>query len=325
MPSLIAFIIPIIISATIVTVIVVSQRLGHLYGKARIHQEDRQIKLTNPYQYYKELPNSFGIGVTSLLVDAKIEDEKDIIAAILDLSAQKYLHLAKHSDHYVIRLLPDPPKIPLSNEAYILNLIRKRQLQNIDYQIWYEFCVADGIELGLFHPSKPLSHSTTPKQPSEHSTIFNIIFYLITGLMVINIVLAPFFSFAPFAFIGTVILLGLCFLFRYLYLVVARLGRASKHAFQESYKRTLERRLKRTKKGTEELQKLYAFRAFLDQFHTFVDKDPEAVVIWSRYLSYAQVFGIAPKIMQSGHSELIDNADFRIDNIDNITTQNISY
>ena len=86
----------------------------------------------------------------------------------------------------------------------------------------------------------------------------------------------------------------------------------------------LERHLERTDQGVIELQKLYSFKAFLAQFNTFVDKDPEAVILWERYLSYAQVFGLAQEIMRSGYSQLIDNAAFKIDDINNITLFNIS-
>ena len=68
---------------------------------------------------------------------------------------------------------------------------------------------------------------------------------------------------------------------------------------------------------------LYSFKKFLDEFGSFVDKNPESVILWDRYLSYAQVFGLTKKIMSTGYKELIENSSFNIDNIDNISLQNI--
>ena len=47
------------------------------------------------------------------------------------------------------------------------------------------------------------------------------------------------------------------------------------------------------------------------------------MVLWDRYLSYAQVFGLTKELMDSGYKELVENASFIIDNIENINMQNI--
>ena len=41
------------------------------------------------------------------------------------------------------------------------------------------------------------------------------------------------------------------------------------------------------------------------------------------YLSYAQVFGLADKILETGYYKLIKNSSFDIDNIDSIKLSNI--
>ena len=53
------------------------------------------------------------------------------------------------------------------------------------------------------------------------------------------------------------------------------------------------------------------------------NKNVEEVVIWDRYLSYAQVFGLTKEIMKSGYNQLVDNSSFKIDNIENINLDNI--
>lgn len=292
--------------------------IGSSRAKRRVRQETAAIQDANPYRYYKELPNAFGIGVTSLLFDSTLENEKDIVAALLDLCAQNYLHLSKHSDHYVIRLLPTPDKTPLSNEAYLLNLIRKNRLQHIDYQRWYDLCLADGINLGLYQPTQLPDPNKRPRKTSFSRTtkIF------LTIAVIIGIIGVIFFSAFNPLFAGTS--LPYSYLFAMIRIpfflliaspVIARLFtviydflQIGKTYTAISYKNTLEKHLTKTEKGIAELQKLYAFKNFLAQFSTFVDKDPEAVILWDRYLSYAQVFGLADELMKSGYHQLIDNA-----------------
>ncbi len=284
----------------------------------QIKTEEQATTVISPYKFYRKLPNPYGIGVASLLCNSKIENEKDIVAVILDLCAQKYLHLSKHSDHYVIRVQPNPGKTPLANEAYILELIRKNQIAEIDYQRWYNLCVEDGVELSLYRPRKA-------KQLPQAGKIQNRVpFFLFIAIgaflagMIVRI-------FLPDAEVPTGILAIILFLavialsVNYLYVLFSGLKRISRTSAHINYKIALENQLRRTPKGTEELQKLYAFKNFLAQFNTFVDKNPESVVLWNRYLSYAQVFGLAKELMQSGYQQLIDNATFQIDNIDNIS------
>ena len=90
-----------------------------------------------------------------------------------------------------------------------------------------------------------------------------------------------------------------------------------------TYDITLNNHLTRTDKGIIELQKLISFQNFLSDFGNFVDKHPEEVVLWDRYLPYAQVFGLTKEIMNSGYKQLVDNSSFQIDDIDNITIYNI--
>ena len=76
--------------------------LGIIKGKRQVAKENKYIKKTNPYIYYRELPNNFGIGITSLLIDSTIENYKDIVAVILDLCAKKYIRIIKQDDKYII-------------------------------------------------------------------------------------------------------------------------------------------------------------------------------------------------------------------------------
>lgn len=323
----------ILITGSILCLLIIAP-IGHFIGKQRakyqIHREDKAIQNNNPYQYYKELPNQFGVGVASLLGNSTIENEKDIIAALLDLCAQGYLHLSKHSDHYVIYPVQNPARTPLSNEAYLLQLIHQNNLKNIDFHKWYQLCVQDGVNLGLFHKIKLPKEKPTrrSKHHSDRSAKIVMSLFALGFIIVIIVSLLASSDILPKDIVN--IMLGCVFGAMALYAIVIGLGSifsAIRELFQAtnsvSYKDTLEKHLHRTPTGITELQKLLAFRAFLAQFNTFVDKDPEAVILWDRYISYAQVFGLAQELMRSGYSQLVDNAAFKIDDINNITFHNL--
>lgn len=310
--------------------------MGKIRAKHRLAQLNQQVKLTNPYQYYKELPNHFGIGIATLLSNSTIENEKDIIAAILDLCAQGYLHLSKHSDHYVIRPLPLlAGQAPLRNEAYLLDLINQNKLSQLDYYKWYQLCVQDGVEAGLFtsikFPASP-KLSKAERRKAKKATvarselfgrIYGGVFAVICVLFIISAITQSELI-AQIALGLFIALIFLVFVVVVLTLVVNFTGMLRDSA-KDTYKETLEQHLNRTEKGVTELQKLLAFREFLSQFNTFVDKNPEAVVLWDRYLSYAQVFGLADQLMKTGYQELIVNAAFKIDNINNISLSKLTF
>ena len=90
-----------------------------------------------------------------------------------------------------------------------------------------------------------------------------------------------------------------------------------------SYNTRMSSYLKPTELGIEELHKLYSFASFINDFGEFASKNPEEIVLWDYYLSYAQVFGLADKILETGYYKLIKNSSFDIDNIDSIKLSNI--
>lgn len=199
-------------------------------SKLQVLKEHKYIKKTNPYIYYRELPNNFGIGVTSILFDSTIENHKDIIAVILDLCAKKYINLTKQNDKYVIKILKNLDNNLLYNEKYILYLLINNNIKNVDYNEWFSYCLQDSITLGLFYPQK--------HQEFQYNSILNLSYH---------------------------------------------------------YSKITSNNLRKTKKGINELYKLYSFKALLNDFGNFVSKNVEEVVLWDRYLSYAQVFGLTKK------------------------------
>ncbi len=111
--------------------------------------------------------------------------------------------------------------------------------------------------------------------------------------------------------------------FRLIFEFITFIIRLYLNAISSSYNKVLNNTLHKTTKGISEYQKLYSFKAFLKDFGNFADKYPEEIVLWDRYLSYAQVFGLTKEIMKTGYPKLVKNSSFQIDDINNITFDNI--
>lgn len=304
---------------------------GDLKGKIFISKEDKKIRDTNPYIYYRELPNNYGIGVTSLLFDSKIENYKDIVAVILDLCAKRYLLLIKGVDRYYIKILKGVDEKLLNNEKYILNLIISRNLKNINYSEWYSYCLQDGKDLGLYYhydkPKKVINDGlVTRKEVERLKTVHrNISIFIGIFVFVIALIAGKVFEsllFALLALAASYVVLIIPFYVIFVSISVVNMGKLAKNV---KYDVTLNNHLIRTNKGVIEFQKLISFQNFLSNFGNFVDKHPEEVVLWDRYLSYAQVFGLTNEIMKSGYNQLVKNSSFQIDSIDNISIYNIDY
>ena len=108
--------------------------IGKCLGKLKLLSDHIFSSNKNPYIYFRELPNNFGIGVTSLLFDSTLENEKDIVAIILDLCARKYLSLEYHGDKYTIHMLEKNPTNLLSNESYIFYALKRKTIKRINYK-----------------------------------------------------------------------------------------------------------------------------------------------------------------------------------------------
>ena len=318
--------------------VLVLKLIGKFKAYNEIHQVNKNIKKTNPYMYYRYLPNSFGIGVITLLFDSTLENEKDIVAVILDLCAKKYLSLVKSNDKYIIKVLKPVDDNLLLNEKYILNLIINNNLKNIDYKTWYKTCVNDGIKLGLYNYKE-----TETKKFSLFGTYEereNIIVKICGILGVVLALLATLYhiykngislneilsNLGFFAVLIPFFVILLAIILKIINLIISFFSfifGSSKDILNKNYKDVKDNRLIITNKGKEELQKLYSFKAFIKDFGNFAPKEAKEIVLWDRYLSYAQVFGLTKEIMQTGYKELVNNASFQIDNIDNINFNNI--
>ena len=249
------------------------------------------------------------------------------LAIILDLCARKYLNLIKQNDKYIIKVLKNIDKDLLSNEKYIMSLILSNDIKNINYQEWYNYCMQDGIDLNLYYHkdihiknNPPLTKDKVKQRRKIHLIISITISILVLSISLLNDNIFESIIYGLLSFVTIYILLIVPFYFINVFTGLKNIG---KQVRDINYKNIMDNNLKKTKKGIEELQKLYSFKAFISDFGNFVDRKAEEVILWDRYLSYAQVFGLTKEIMKSGYKELINNSSFQIDDIDNISLYNI--
>lgn len=321
--------------------------IGTSKAKHKIKKDENFIKKINPYIYYRELPNDYGIGICTLLIDSSIENEKDIIATILNLCAKKYLKLEKNNNNYKVYILKEIDDKPYLtdediknklylNEKYVLTCLKNNTIKNIDYNKWYSLCLKDGENNGLYYNKQTENNSykvDINKEIKTDKKIMTIVWLLTTIILAyfvikeidINIfkeiehllsliIIVPLFLFATY-FVSAIpftVIMSIRGLFR-------TYNKSEEYCFNSK----LSKKLIITEKGKTELQKLYAFENFINDFGAFATKNPEEIVLWDRYLSYATMFGITKNILKTGYKELISNSSFNIDNIDNIHINNL--
>lgn len=322
-----------------------------LYGKIRVKKKEilieKQIKLDNPYIYYRELPNNFGIGICSILVNKTIENEKDIIACILDLCARKYLKLEKVDNKYVITILKNSTDNLLSNEAYILKHLMNNKIQQIDYQEWHQLCVENGKQLELFEDNNEVNLSKTKQKEiaeeyyktNEYQLKKIIPVFLLIGVILGSAVFIfpnvtdafarfldmnndmklKIISFVSIMFITFMLLISIYGIIRTVYIV----GKTVYQNRNMIYQNTLSTKIIHTLKGQDATKKLISFKKFLRDFGSFAEKNPEEIILWDEYLSFAIVFNLTDEILKTGYKQLIENSSFKIDDVDNINLQNM--
>ena len=307
-----------------------SMKAGALKAYRELKKEEQYIKKMNPFVYLRELPNDLGIGVASLLTDSTIENEKDIVAVILDLCAKKYLKLKKFGSKYMIEVLKEPDDHLLSNEIYIMEKIMDGKIEKISYADWYDCCLYDGSHLGLYYH---VDREPVPFNANKALRIVNLLqwfiaiilgflnsYFMYGKLLEYNFDMKLVYLLVP---VTTIIFYVVLIIPFYFVKGIAVMLATYKNNKESNYNQMMNNHLIRTEVGIEELFKLQSFKAFLKDFGHFVDKRVDEVVLWDRYLAYAQLFGLTKEIMNTGYKQLVSNSSFDIDDIDNIHFNNI--
>lgn len=324
--------------------------IGMLYGKIRTRIKEngieKEIKSNNPYIYYRELPNNYGIGISSILINKTIENEKDIVACMLDLCARKYLKLEKVGDKYTITILKKSTDDLLNNETYILKHLINNTIQQIDYQEWYQLCFEDGKQLGLFEDIEEVYRSESEQKvrtenfykTNEYqlkkivpiilliSVILGIIVYIFPNIA--KVISNSLYINNSIKVISSITVMIFSFMLLITIYTYSRLIHfVAKSTYQDRdiiYQNVLSTKIIHTLKGQDATKKLNSFKNFLKDFGLFAEKNTNEIIIWDEYLSFAILFGLTDEILKTGYKQLVENSSFKIDNVDNINLQDIS-
>jgi len=302
-----------------------SASLGKSKAYKTIQKELRKIKLTNPYIYFRELPNKYGIGITSILVDFNIEFKKDVVAAILDLAAKKYIKLINIDNKYQIQEINSNHSELTNNEKYLLTYVLKKagyeSTKKFDYHKWKKYCIQDAQKMGLIEKREIKESILNPTR--VRNKIFGTIFIIL--LIIINIfaiimtiehgMTAVLISVAISVILSLIISL---IIGKLLFIAYMAYFGIAKQSAEEGYNTVMIKTPKRTKFGEEELQKWLAFYKFLKDFGNFAPKHIDEIIIWEFYLSHAQLFNLTKQVMKTGYKQLLHNEAFEIQNYEQI-------
>lgn len=321
---------------------VISHLIGRFGGKIHYAYYKHYLKKNNPYQYYRELPNNFGVAIASLIVDSSIENKKDIIAVILDLCAKGYLELEKDfNNNYNIKILNNDINQLLPNEQYVIRSITDGKLKQFNYTQWYNCCKNDAIRLGLITEDNNNINAQRKRKSSFLKKLFKLSVLIGTIVMFILVfnanqdkmsqmvdntdetvqnvinVTTMVAAFVASLIGGVLIAILVVMLFSPIYAVLATI----KNSVQLGYKIEKGRRLNLTEYGKAEVKKLFAFEAFLKDFGLFASKNPEEITLWEYYLSYAQVFGLTDEILKTGYKQIIKKGSIQLEDINTISVE----
>lgn len=313
---------------------------GKKKAKRKFQKEIKKIKLDNPHIYFREIPNSYGVGVSGLLLDFNL-DQNDLIAGIIDLCAKKYITIEENENTFEIIYLNKDMNNLLDNEKYILNWIlsnNEQQLKNFDYNEWRSLVKQDALSLNLikqresdYNTSTTIADSITKKE--------KIIMFLIFISCFIGIGIFAFLSFSNnegvliqdlftnigYIFYGLITLMnslivsgiisGIISIILWLIILMIHSFTSSK---EYGYNSELINTPILTDLGISEVQELYSLGNFIKDFGKFADKHISEIIIWEQYFSYAQLFDLTNYLLNTNYHQLINNQCFKIKNTNKI-------
>jgi len=320
--DIIETIFPLIIMGTIIGIGTIFYLVGKIIGgdKARrkIKKELKKLEISNPYIYFRDIPNRYGIGVSLKILNVKVS-KKDFLAGILDLCAKGYIKLKQVGRSYEIVDNNKDRSTLLKNEIYLLDWITNSNKSKINLREWVNLCEEDALNLGVVtkeekYKYKPLFNMDTKyaKNLIIVSYIYSVFllslwfYYLYDGVIVKiifpSLVLSLFLMWVVFLIVFVVMLfIGLLYD-----------GKILTYNFKKNNMLTL------TELGRNEYYELCALGKFLSDFGRFTDKNVEEIVIWEQFLSYAIMFRLSTNIISTGYEKLMINDCFIIDDLDKI-------
>ena len=334
-PYSLIFFVPLFI--VMLVFLMVSESAGIRRAKEELKKEELKIKENNPLMFYRELPNTYGIGVNSVLMDMAIENRKDILAVILDLCSRKYLKLKKENNKYVVTILKEDSDL-LMNERYIIDYL-KDMSKPFDFKIWYGICENDAKTLGLISQKSSLKDITLENDENKKYkkrdfikislaigfSCLLIILFILNGLNP-NLI-EDYIGYSQnsnnliiyYAFMALKIFVAWLLISIISFIIInssKKITNSYNRNVINQYNLIMGYSVDKTPLGIENYYKMVSFKQFLESFGDFASKEPEEIKIWDRYLSYAIMFGLTKKILNTGYQQLTNNRAFNINHIE---------
>lgn len=293
----------------------IGSRIGSSKHRIELKKEMDKLNLENPYIYFRDIPNKYGIGVALILFKCKIGKE-DVFAGILDLCAKGYVKLKQNGKFYEIYDNKKDISMLLSNEKFLLSYILSERNKKMNLKEWVKLCKQDVINLGLAKENDRNKYNPLFSFDIKFAKILFFISFIISFFIVflidffVKVSNGIFINLVMSLFLSMPIWLILFFILLFISLIYE--GKILTYNEMKSNSLIL------TDLGKNEYYELCALGKFLDDFGNFTDSHIEEVVIWEQYLSYAILFRLSNKILKTGYEKLSINDNFIIEDLDKI-------
>ncbi len=292
----------------------IGETIGKNKANRKLNREIRKVKLSNPYIYYRDIPNDYGIGVYGFLLDYKIT-KRDVKAALLDLSAKGYLKIATINNVLNIELTAKDNSNLLKNEKYLLNWLSNNSninLNKFNISEWEESIRDDILELEIGVKRDEELDVSKNEKTAMRITISLLIVILIFGTILdyiknppLDITLTTWFLKRIVYLTIPIILFLPVFLFSlFITSIIA--------SFRFGYHFKMDKSLKYTEKTKDVIHAIYSLGAFIRDFSNFAEKNVDEIIIWERYFSYAYLLGLNNRL-DLKYTNIYKNEHFTID------------
>lgn len=305
----------------IIILAIILSLIGDILGKFRasrkLKKEIKKVKLENPYLYFRDIPNDYGIGVYAFLLDYKL-NKRDFKAALIDLSAKGYLKLLATNNSLRIELTSKDNTNLLKNEKYILNWLNENSnIKKFKISEWKKYIIEDILDLKIGEKRK-MKELDDDKYTKLHKVLTITSLFLITAVLAVLFIIVyigkPIDVFSIIIFLVLVPIIS----FFPVYLIIGLIMVLFSSFDIASYYK-LSKSLKYTEKTKDVIRTIYALGAFIKDFSLFADRNINEIIIWERYFSYAYLLGLNDSL-DLKYSKIYNNEHFKID----ITTLNNS-
>ena len=236
---------------------------------------DKELKTNFDMEYNREFINDYDVTNIEYLFDKKIT-EKAFSTSILNLIYKKNIKIEQidkkdyklikvntdnvsESEEYLMKMIFDN----IGNKEYVLLSQIKKYAKEI-HGTTSEFLTSFTWQNKVTSESIKNNFYESNTKIKVLGVLFSLVGYLVFYVMV------RFNGFNLFS-----IIIFICALVFMIYVLIFN---------------------KRTKRGAEDYQKWKAFKRFLEEFGRFDEKELPEIVLWERYLVYANIFGIADKV-----------------------------